>query len=352
MNLTPPTCSKSNTLKMAVIIILILLVFTGCTNRSTTADQANPTISSSTTSETPVPENNSPTSAPQDSFRTIAYVTDGYPSMKLIPYHQLTHINYAFVIPNADGSLQPIANGWKLQELVENAHKNGVQVLASVGGWGWDAQFEALAADSASRARFIDALDQFAQDYALDGIDIDWEYPGPEPGSAQNFVTLMRELQARFQPKGILLTTAVVALGRHGDDILPEVFEIVDFMNIMAYDGDGQNHSSYEYAVQALDYWSERGLPKGKMVLGVPFYGRPSEATYRELVANDSQAPTMDSSEYLGGMVFYNGIPTIQAKTQLALQRASGIMIWELSQDTMDETSLLNAIFQTVQGSK
>jgi GH18 family chitinase len=60
----------------------------------------------------------------------------------------------------------------------------------------------------------------------------------------------------------------------------------------------------------------------------------------------------MDSSEYLGGMVFYNGIPTIQAKTQLALQRASGIMIWELSQDTMDETSLLNAIFQTVQGSK
>jgi chitinase len=150
----------------------------------------------------------------------------------------------------------------------------------------------------------------------------------------------------------LLLTTAVVALGRHGDDILPEVFEIVDFMNIMAYDGDGQNHSPYEYALQALDYWEGRGLPKEKMVLGVPFYGRPSEATYRELVANDPQAAQSDSSSYLGGMVYYNGIPTIQAKTNLALQRGSGIMIWELSQDTTDDTSLLNAIFQTAHGSK
>lgn len=334
---------KLRTRWMAVIIILTLIISSGCTNKPRAPDPVTPGESPPTSSEASMPE---------EPFRIIAYVTNAYPSMKLIPYQQLTHINYAFVIPNADGTLQPIANGWKLEELVEYAHQNGVKVLASVGGWGWDAEFEALAAEAASRARFLDALDQFVQEYGLDGVDIDWEYPGPGDTSAQSFVTLMEELKIHFEPQDKLLTTAVVALGSHGDDILPEIFELVDFMNIMAYDGDGQNHSSYEYAVQALDYWSERGLPKEKMVLGVPFYGRPSEATYRELVANDPQAARMDSSYYLGADVYYNGIPTIQAKTQLALQRGSGIMIWELSQDTMDETSLLNAMFQTAQGRK
>jgi len=349
---TPTTPNKVKPWRMAVIIFLLLIISAGCTKQNTPAiTNTQPSTLPAMPSETSMPQNTVPTPAPDTNFRVIAYVY-GYPLMKLIPYSQLTHINYAFVLPNADGSLQTISNGWKLKELVNFAHENGVKVLVSVGGWGWDDEFESLAADATSRARFVDALDQFAEEYALDGIDIDWEYPGPGEASAQSFVTLMTELKARFQPQGKLLTTAVVALGSHGEDILPEVFEIVDFMNIMAYDGDGQNHSSYEYAVQALDFWSGRGLPKEKMVLGVPFYGRPSEATYRELVENDPQAARMDSSNYLGMMVYYNGIPTIQAKTQLALQRGSGIMIWELSQDTMDGTSLLNAIFQTIRGSR
>ena len=332
--------------QMAVIIFLLLVILSGCT------EQVTPIHPSSLPSETPVPDTPTPTAQPQDSFRIIAYVTEGYPLMKLIPYSQLTHINYAFVIPNADGSLQPFANGWKIKELVKYAHENGVKVLVSIGGWGWDAEFESLAADATSRARFVEALDQFAKDYALDGIDIDWEYPGPGQESAQNYVTLMTELKARLHPQGLLLTTAVVALGKTGEDILPEIFEIVDFMNIMAYDGDGQNHSPFEYALQALDFWCGRGLPKEKMVLGVPFYGRPGGVVYRKLVENDPQAANLDATDYIGSMVYYNGIPTIQAKTQLALQRGSGIMIWELSQDTTDATSLFTAIYQTVRGSK
>jgi len=335
------------TCKMAVIIISLLFFLSACVNQTT------PTTSPSIMpNEAPMQNQAHLTTSPKDTFRIIGYVTDGYPLMKQIPYSQLTHINYAFVIPDDDGSLRPIANGWKLKELVTYAHENNVKVLVSVGGWGWDDEFEALAADATSRARFVDALDQFAQDYALDGIDIDWEYPGPGQESAQNFVTLMTELKARVQPQGKLLTTAVVALGKTGEDILPEIFDLVDFMNIMAYDGGGQNHSSYEYAVQALDFWSSRGLPKEKMVLGVPFYARPSEASYRKLVENDPQAALQDVTEYLGAKVFYNGIPTMQSKTELALQRGSGIMIWELSQDTLDDTSLLNAIFQTIQRSR
>lgn len=329
----------------AVIILILLIALSGC-SLQTSAKPPTPEFNGSTMTNqtTPTPSN-------QETFRIIAYVTDGYAVIKQLPFEQLTHINYAFVIPKADGSLQAIANGWKLKELVKYAHENEVKVLVSVGGWGWDDEFEVLAAEPESRSRLVEALDEFAKEYELDGIDIDWEYPGPSEDSKQNFVLLMGELKGRLQPQGKLLTTAVVALGRTGEDILPEVFDLVDFVNIMAYDGDGINHSPYEYADQALAFWAGRGLTKEKMVLGVPFYGRP-EAVYRKLVENDPLAAYADSTQYLGNTVYYNGIPTMQAKTRLALQRASGIMIWELSHDTADETSLLTAIYQTVQNNK
>src|SRR5690606_15775345 len=89
------------------------------------------------------------------------------------------------------------------------------------------------------------------------------------------------------------------------------------------------------------DYWLGRGLPASKAVLGVPFYARPSWNSYRNLVASGADP---NSDTYNGD--YYNGLTTIRQKTQLAADRASGIMIWELSQDTNDNIaiSLLNAI--------
>jgi chitinase len=298
--------------------------------------------------DTPMP----PTPTPEAPFRIIGYVPEWIAVADLLPFDKLTHINYAFLIPKADGSLQPLLNPWKLKAIVEKAHAHGTKVLVSVGGWGWDKEFEQLAASAETRLRFVEALDQFAQAYELDGIDIDWEYPGPEQASSENFVTLMGELEARLQPQGKLLTSAVVAYGSNGDAILSAVFDLVDFLNIMAYDGPDLNHSSYEYAVQALDYWSARGLPVEKTVLGVPFYARPSEATYRQLVGDNPEAANVDEIKYLGTTVYYNGIPTMQRKTELAMERASGIMIWEISQDTTDATSLVNAIYQTAYGDR
>jgi GH18 family chitinase len=36
----------------------------------------------------------------------------------------------------------PSINAWKLKKIVETGHAKNVQVLISVGGWGWDKQFE------------------------------------------------------------------------------------------------------------------------------------------------------------------------------------------------------------------
>lgn len=286
-----------------------------------------------------------------EEFRIVGYVMDKAGTVDEIQYDRLTHINYAFLIPNEDGSVRPLFSPRKLAQLIASAHENGVKVLLSIGGWGYDGQFEALAADPASRARLIDEVVKQVEKRGFDGADMDWEYPDVGE-SAHNFVALMQELSAAMHGRGKLTTAAVVALGPNAESILPEVFDCVDFLNIMAYDGPDENHSSYQYAVDALDYWRGRGLPRAKAVLGLPFYGRPGGVPYKVLVEADEAAPQVDQVEYRGKAVYYNGIGMVQRKTELALQRGAGIMIWALTHDTSDETSLLRAIHRRARGAE
>lgn len=279
-------------------------------------------------------------------FRIIGYAPEWDVVSEQIPYDLLTHINYAFLLPRSDGSFEALKNPEKLSAIVSQAHAYQVSVLISIGGWGYDEQFETLAADPARRAVFVQGAVHFAKEYSLDGIDIDWEYPDPGE-SSHNFLALMQELRSTLPPGG-LLTAAVVSKGSLAESIPAEVFPLVDFLNLMAYDASLIDHSPYSLAEEALDYWQGRGLPVEKTVLGVPFYGRPDGVAYRTLVQADPNAAQRDVSEYAGKKVFYNGIPTMTRKTELALRRTSGIMIWELAHDTSDSNSLLKAIYEAV----
>jgi chitinase len=289
-------------------------------------------------------------SQPADSaFRVIGYVIDRGARASDEQLRQLTHVNYAFALPQADGALLDVANPRKLEGYVETAHEHGVRVLISVGGWGWDAEFEQLAASPDSRSRFVAEVVALVDEYALDGADIDWEYPDPG-ASSESFTALMSELRAAL-PDGALLTAAVAALGSSADGVSADVFPIVDFLNLMAYDGsDSGGHASMRYAEDALAYWEARGLPAEQCVLGVPFYSRPLEIPYRDLVEDDASAPEADEIEYLTSVVNYNGMETMRRKTALAMERASGIMFWKLDDDTTDETSLLRVIRAAVDG--
>lgn len=276
-------------------------------------------------------------------FRIIAYATDGIIEI-LIPYDQLTHINYSFLTPRADGTFNPIINGWKLKKIVATAHAKNVQVLISVGGWGWDKQFEEMAASLEFRSAFVQNLKAFVDEYQLDGADIDWEYPNPGE-SSQNFLTLITELRAAMPDK--LLTTAVVAYGdEYGMGIPTETFELFDFINIMTY--AGSDHGTMEQFNRGLEYWSSRGLEKEKIVIGVPFYSEPGGVSFAKLTKNDPASARLDSFEYIGAVQNYNGIPTIQAKTEIALKETGGIMFWALDHDAQGEFSLVNAIYQIV----
>ena len=262
----------------------------------------------------------------------------------LIPYDKLTHINYAFLTPKADGAFNPLLNKRLLKMVVQKAHSRNVKVLISVGGWGWDPQFEELAAGPESRAAFVQNLKAFMDEYQLDGADIDWEYPDPGQ-SSQNFLALIRELRKAMPDQ--LLTTAVISYGdEHGLGIPPESFASFDFVNIMTY--DGPNHGTMEQFDKGIEYWSERGLEKEKMTIGAPFYSRPDEVPYAKLIKQDPAAAQVDAFEYFGKMQSYNGIPTLKKKTGIAIQKTGGIMFWALDHDTQGPLSLLNAIYRTV----
>ncbi|WP_217604589.1 glycosyl hydrolase family 18 protein [Chitinophaga sp. GbtcB8] len=275
-------------------------------------------------------------------FKVVGYMPSWSGDVNAIQYSKLTHINYAFLLPTTTGGFQAIENPGKLQSLVSLGHANGVKVLIAVGGWndGNDGGFESTAGNSSYRTAFVNNILSFINQYGLDGVDIDWEYPD-QGASANNYVALMTQLAGALHAQGKLLTSAVVGTG--GESILPAVFSQVDFLNLMAYDFNNYDHSTYNYASQSLAYWKGKGLPASKAVLGVPFYGRPSWESYATLIARGA-SPYSDTYNGVG----YNGITTIKSKTDLAYTQGGGIMMWELSQDAVGTYSLLSAIHDEV----
>ncbi|SBT46416.1 glycosyl hydrolase family 18 protein [Micromonospora narathiwatensis] len=285
-----------------------------------------------------------------NNFKSVGYMPSWSGSVNTIQYGKLTHINYAFALPNSDGSLRPVDNPSKLSSLVSLGHANNVKVSIAIGGWndGDDSAFEALAANSGARGAFVTNVVNFVNQYNLDGVDIDWEYPDPG-ASANNYSLLMQQLSSALHSRGKLLTAAVVSEGYYVQGVPTAVFGYVDWLNIMAYDG-GSPHANYDWSINSVNGWKSRGLPASKAVLGVPFYSRPGYYTYSALVGMDPANANRDCTTAGGAQQCYNGVPTIKRKTQWALANAGGMMNWELSQDTTGSTSLVSAIYDTVMG--
>jgi hypothetical protein len=276
-------------------------------------------------------------------FKVVGYLPTWGGSVSNVQFDKLTHINYAFLIPTNTGGYNPIEDPGKLQALVTAAHAKGVKVIISVGGGGGDVGFRTTAVNATYRTNFVNSMTSFCNQYNLDGVDLDWEYPNAG-AQAQGFVTLMQQLATSFHAQGKIVTAAVI--GDFGDDsFLSTLFPIVDYLAIMAYDDNDFQHSTYALAVQCLDYWLGRGLPKGKAILGVPFYAHPDYVAYNTLLGWGAD-PYADVYQNKYG---YNGITTIKSKTNLAYDRAGGIMMWELSNDEgTGANSLVSAIHEVV----
>ena len=296
----------------------------------------------------------------EDKEKVVAYVPN-WIDLKCfsekIEYAKLTHINIAFENPtNEQGDL---SFNKKDEVLIAKAHAANVKVLVSIGGGGasTDKKLQPRYFDlisDAKRADFVARLAEYVAEHGFDGLDVDLEGPSIN----KDYGAFVQDLSAALKPKGKLLTAAL-SQGYGGKSVPDSVFQHFDFVNVMAYDGAGPwdpkspgQHSSLDMAKKSVAYWLKRGLPNSKTVLGVPFYGygfgtafRKSAYPYSAIVA---AYPAAEKVDQIGDTIWYNGIPTIKAKTNCAIeQKLAGIMIWSLDDDVKGEKSLLSAIAET-----
>lgn len=255
-------------------------------------------------------------------------------------FSKVTHLNIAFFNPDVNGNF-PASQGTGLDTIVSKAHLNNVKVLLSLGGGSNQSQYANLLT-AANRAAFITKVINLVSLYHVDGIDVDLEGDNMDA----NYEAFITGLSAQLKPNNKLLTAAVAWWTR--DRVTDSCLTAFDFINVMAYDMAGSEHSPYSYATQHLNYWKgTRGLPASKVVIGVPFYGlyAGGEMKFSEIVAQYPGSENKDTVKRTDGLVVnYNGIPTIQNKTALAQQEGGGIMFWQVLQDAAGTNSLLNAI--------
>ena len=289
-------------------------------------------------------------------FSESPYLND--PIDEAVQFDGMTHLIYAFLKPASDGSLYPLGQPERLQELVEKSHAHGVKVVIAIGGVFYgderlSGHFEALAGDDEALRRFVSEVREFVEINDLDGVEIDWEYP--EAASSEAYERLILALHEALSPMGVTLSAAVAAAGSANTkaESVQSVTEIalahLDWINIMAYDLAGGQHSPYWLSDVSFQYWKKRGVPADRIVMGIPLYARPSWKQYRHLVAMD---PANAYRDYVPGDPldsYYNGLNTIRQKTRLALNQGGGVMFFDIQEDTRDDASALRAALDMMQ---
>src|SRR5271165_2845222 len=218
---------------------------------------------------------------------------------------KLTRVNYAFANIEQGRIVEGFAaDAGNLAAL--NALKRDnpqLTVLVSVGGWLWSGAFSDMALTKESRGIFIASVVEFVRQHQLDGLDVDWEYPGL-PGAEphfraedkQNYTLLLKELRARVNGlekelhRPLYVTVATGASSEFlAHTEMEKVQHYVDTVNLMAYDyyePDSDpitgNHAPLyadptdpkrAAADSSVQEYEKAGVPADKIVLGVPFYG-------------------------------------------------------------------------------
>lgn len=268
-----------------------------------------------------------------------------------VDFSKFTHINISFANPNASGILDEGISDAVLDAFIDNAHNHNVKVLISIGGAGASETIWKALMSSENRGVFINQVMSYLMAHNFDGIDVDLE-SGAITDDYDEFVA---ELSVKTQNEGMLMTAAIAMW--NGDTVPDQALSAFDFINLMAYDATGPwtasnpgPHSSFQFAEDNLNYWvNTRSIAPEKCVLGVPFYGydfaKAGQAiTFRNIVNLSSNAVNQDKTNE----VYYNGKPTIGAKTVLGIENYGGVMIWEITQDAPAPNSLLDTISSTI----
>ncbi len=218
---------------------------------------------------------------------------------------KLTHINYAFVnVQNGEAFLTNLKTdsvNFRKLNLLKKINPD-LKILISIGGWAWSENFSDAVLTDSSRRKFAQSSVKIISDYNLDGVDIDWEYPGM-PGEEdnvyrkedkENFSLMFKEIRAELDKlekstgKKKLLTTATAGFASFLDNTnMAEASKYLDYINLMTYDlfaeGIAAHHTNLyptkvykmnNSADDAVKAYMAAGVPVSKLVMGIAFYER------------------------------------------------------------------------------
>ena len=302
----------------------------------------------------------------------IAYVTSW---SEVMPNPSLvTHINYAFGHVNDSFNGVRINNEERFKQIIALKEKAPhLKVLLSIGGWG-SGRFSEMAGDEQNRLSFAKDCQRVVQEFGLDGIDLDWEYPtssaagiSSSPDDTDNFTLLVRDIRQAIG-KDKLLTMASVSSARYVN--FRAILNDLDFVNIMSYDmANAPRHHSTLYRASisgrmtcddAVKAHIDSGVPANRLVLGMPFYGRGgkilSNRDYRDIdfngeyteVWNDTaKVPYLINKE--GTMVLgFDNVRSLSIKCEYILEKGLlGGMYWEYAGDN-DNADLARTVYEGI----
>ncbi|MEK6482084.1 glycoside hydrolase family 18 protein [Catalinimonas sp. 4WD22] len=353
--------------------------------------------------------------------------SDEYPPEKL-PLDQLSHIIYSFskVVEGEMGFTDEEAPEKLRSLLAQKDNHPHIKFMLACGGWGAGG-FSDMSVTAVGREKFVKSTIAMINEYQLDGIDIDWEYPAIgsagidfRPEDKQNFTLLMKELREAMDAVNpdLILTFASAGWQRYYDHVeLTEVMKYADYMNVMTYDAVGgttpytahhtglglitdddvKDHPFYTYvqerradaeegaslyqprsAQRIIDYCIAQGVDPQQIVIGGAFYGRawkgvPPEnnglyqpnkgvhtgwAGYKDIrkAYENKNGFTRYWDETAKAPYLYNPTDSIfisyddtlslKLKTEYAIEKdLGGIMFWQLTNDTQEDNSLVDAIY-------
>ena len=330
-----------------------------------------------------------------DGRHVTAYVTY-YGSLTPDPA-VLTHINYAFAeLYMVDG----VYHGFKPQGKLERfesiaalkktapelkiclSFTHGVSNSDNKQG----GSFSALSKSETNRKAFAEDCLAFLKQYNLDGIDLDWEFPGLSWSGADcdvscdtdNYVLLVKQLRETLGSDYTIsyagyCTDKVSVTGGWRYVDIKGMDPYVDYVNIMTYDLDEAPHHhsalkdsrAYKDCERAVNAYLDKGVSPDKLVLGIPFYGRhswsqsPTAISYKKIlqlnrsqfrrnqwddVASCPYVATMNGAFYCG----YDNPRSIAIKGDWTRKKGMlGLMYWEYDQDDAAGT-LRRAVWNAV----
>ncbi|KAA1086161.1 Endochitinase 1 [Puccinia graminis f. sp. tritici] len=241
-----------------------------------------------------------------------------------VPVESVTHVFYAFANVRPESGEVYLTDSWADEQIhwadrgdswndsgnnlygcfnqfrqlkQKNRH---LKLIISIGGWSYSANFAPATSSPEKRQKFVDSAIAIVENYGLDGLDLDWEYPTNDK-EADQLVDVLRRArsglnklkQKKNDQSPYVLTIAAPCGPNHYKQLhLKEMTRYLSFINLMAYDYAGSwdtlsghqanlhltnssavNQGNFSTAA-AVEYYMSQSVPASSLVVGMPLYGR------------------------------------------------------------------------------